>query len=99
MNYMDDITKLKGVGEKTAKLFHRLEIQNIRDLLHHFPRDYEAFGQPVKVSQAPLDEPVTLRLTVLSDFQWKKVRQLTVGSGVAADDTGRVTIKIGRAHV
>ena len=92
MNYMDDITKLKGVGEKTAKLFHRLEIQNIRDLLHHFPRDYEAFGQPVKVSQAPLDEPVTLRLTVLSDFQWKKVRQLTVGSGVAADDTGRVTI-------
>lgn len=92
MNYTDDITKLKGIGEKTAKLFHRLEIRNVRDLLHHFPRDYEAFGQPVKVSQAPLNEPVTLTLTVLSDFQWKKVRQLTVGSGTAADDTGRVTI-------
>lgn len=92
MNYTDDITKLKGIGEKTAKLFHRLEIRNVRDLLHHFPRDYEAFGQPIKVSQAPLNEPVTLTLTVLSDFQWKKVRQLTVGSGTAADDTGRVTI-------
>ena len=92
MNYSDDITSLKGIGEKTARLFHRLDIYTLKDLLHHFPRNYESFGPPVRLKEAPLNEPVTLRLTLLSDFQWKKVRQLTIGTGTAADDTGKVAI-------
>lgn len=92
MDYSDDITKLKGIGDKTAKLFYRLDIDNVRDLLHHFPRDYELFGPPVKIADAPLEEPVTLELTLLSGFQWKKIRQLSIGTGFAADDTGRIAI-------
>lgn len=92
MDYSDDITKLKGIGDKTAKLFYRLDIDKVRDLLHHFPRDYELFGPPVKIADAPLEEPVTLELTLLSGFQWKKIRQLTIGTGFAADDTGRIAI-------
>ncbi|MBO5056811.1 MAG: ATP-dependent DNA helicase RecG [Lachnospiraceae bacterium] len=92
MDYSDDITKLKGIGDKTAKLFCRLDIYTVRDLLHHFPRNYELFGPPVKIADAPLEEPVTLELTLLSGFQWKKIRQLTIGTGFAADDTGRIAI-------
>lgn len=92
MDYSDDITKLKGIGDKTAKLFYRLDIYTVRDLLHHFPRNYELFGPPVKIADAPLEEPVTLELTLLSGFQWKKIRQLTIGTGFAADDTGRIAI-------
>lgn len=92
MDYSDDITKLKGIGDKTAKLFYRLDIDNVKDLLHHFPRDYELFGPPVKIADAPLEEPVTLELTLLSGFQWKKIRQLSIGTGFAADDTGRIAI-------
>ncbi|MGN0376367.1 MAG: ATP-dependent DNA helicase RecG [Suilimivivens sp.] len=92
MNYSDKITSLKGIGEKTAKLFERLSVYTVKDLLDHFPRDYEIFGPPVKAANAPLDIPVTLELTILSGFQWKKVRQLTIGTGMAADDTGRVSI-------
>lgn len=92
MRYSDDITELKGIGEKTARLFHKLDIYQVRELIHHFPRDYETFASPVKAADAPLNEPVTLCLTFLSDFQWKKVRQLTVGRGTAADDSGRVIL-------
>lgn len=92
MDYSDDITKLKGIGDKTAKLFNRLDIYKVKDLLTHFPKDYELFGPPVKVADAPLNEPVTLELTLLSGFQWKKIRQLTIGTGFAADETGRVAI-------
>ncbi len=92
MNYSDNITDIKGVGDKTAKLFNRISIDTVGDLLNHFPRDYEAFGPPVKVTNAPLDVPVTLELTVLSGFQWKKVRKLTIGTGMAADETGKISI-------
>ena len=74
MNYTDRITSIKGIGDKTAKLFEKISVYTVRDLLDHFPRDYEEFGPPVKAAEAPQDLPVTLELTVLSGFQWKKVR-------------------------
>lgn len=92
MKYSDNIIVLKGIGEKSVRLFNRLGIETIHDLLNYFPRDYESFGPPVKLSDAPLNIPVTLELTVMSNFQWKKVRQLTIGTGTAGDDTGKVTI-------
>lgn len=92
MNYMDKITALKGVGEKTEKLFNKLEIVTLSDLLEHFPRDYEMFGPPVKLAEASLDDPVTLEVKILNDFKWKKIRQLTIGTGMAEDETGKVLI-------
>lgn len=92
MDYSDRITSIKGIGDKTAKLFEKIAVYTVRDLLDHFPRDYEEFGSPLKAAKAPLNLPVTLELTVLSGFQWKKVRQLSIGTGMAADDTGRVSI-------
>ena len=48
MDTRENITSLKGVGEKTAKLFAKLNIQNIEELLHNYPRDYETFSQPTQ---------------------------------------------------
>ena len=92
MKRTDDIIGLKGIGEKTAKLFYKLNIHTVDDLLCHFPRDYEMFGEPVKIADAPLSVPVTLELTISGAFKWKKVRQLTVGSGIATDGTDKVVI-------
>ena len=92
MNNSDRITSIKGIGDKTAKLFHKMSIDTVGDLLDHFPRDYEEFGSVLKASEAPLDIPVTLELVVLSGFQWKKARQLSIGTGVAADDTAKVSV-------
>lgn len=91
MNYHDSITTIKGIGEKTAKLFQRLGIYSIYDLVHYFPRDYEMYAPPVKAAEAPLDVPVTLKLTVRS-FSQKRIRQLNIGTGIAADDTADVSV-------
>lgn len=92
MKYDDKLTGIKGIGEKTAKLFEKIGISSIRDLLYDFPRDYQFFGPPVKTAEASFDEMVTLELRLAGAFQWKKVRNLTVGSGWAEDETGRVSI-------
>ena len=40
MKIEQSIMELKGIGEKNAALFHKLNIETIEDLLYHFPREY-----------------------------------------------------------
>lgn len=51
MDWKSDLTSVKGIGEKTVKLFHKLDIYTIRDLLYYFPRDYEKFEEPTSISE------------------------------------------------
>ena len=44
MNETSLLTELKGVGDKTARLFERVGVTNIGELLHYYPRDYEKYG-------------------------------------------------------
>lgn len=57
MQYTDNITSLKGIGEKTAGLFHKLNITTLYDLITFFPRDYEQFGERIPVSAAASAPP------------------------------------------
>ena len=85
MKYSQDIIRLKGIGEKTAKLFYKLGIYTTEDLLLYFPRDYQTFGEPIKLSVGKNDEVATFQLSILDNFKWKKVRNLTIGTGYATD--------------
>ena len=60
-----DIRYLKGVGEKRGKLFNRLGIFSVGDLLRYYPRNYLDLGDCVPVSGAPLETPVLLRLSII----------------------------------
>ena len=46
MKDAESIRTLKGVGEKTEKLFGKLGIETIGDLLRYYPRDYEEYRKP-----------------------------------------------------
>ena len=41
MTTSTQIQYLKGIGPAKAKLFERLEIQTVEDLLHYYPRTYQ----------------------------------------------------------
>ena len=43
MKLEQSIMDLKGIGEKNAALFHKLNIETIGDLIYHFPREYQMF--------------------------------------------------------
>lgn len=90
MRLEDKITELKGIGEKSANLFHKLNIDTLDDLLHWFPRDYETFPPPVKAGEARAGEVCTLRLTVGEPPAVRRVRGLTILTLRAQDDTGTV---------
>ncbi len=92
MKYSDDIIRLKGIGEKTAKLFHRMGIYTVEDLIFHYPRDYQVFAPPVKMAEASNGETVTLELFLPAAFQWKKVRNRSIGTGVGSDGESQIFI-------
>lgn len=92
MKYSQDIQKLKGIGEKTAKLFYKLGIYTTEDLLMYYPRDYQTFDAPIKLSQGRENEVATFQLTIFENFKWKKVRNLSIGTGFAGDGQDKAAL-------
>ena len=90
MDTRENITSLKGVGEKTAKLFAKLNIQNIEELLHNYPRDYETFSQPTLIQDAVSGEFCSIRACLVGNITAKKVRNLTILNFTVKDTSGEV---------
>ncbi|ETP73350.1 ATP-dependent DNA helicase RecG [Lachnospiraceae bacterium JC7] len=44
------LTDLKGIGPKTEKLFNRLGIYTVKDLLYYFPHTYLCYKKPSAIS-------------------------------------------------
>ncbi|MGI6069983.1 MAG: ATP-dependent DNA helicase RecG [Blautia sp.] len=42
---------LKGIGEKTEKLFLKLNIKDTKDLLYYYPRDYDVYEPCVSIEE------------------------------------------------
>ena len=40
---------LKGVGEKTEKLFAKIGVTDMESLLSYYPRNYDAYEEPVEI--------------------------------------------------
>ncbi|MBP3488053.1 MAG: ATP-dependent DNA helicase RecG [Roseburia sp.] len=51
MDRNSSITEIKGIGEKTAALFQKLDIETVGDILLHYPRTYVQFPEAKQVSE------------------------------------------------
>lgn len=92
---MDDSTNIidiKGVGEKTAKLFSKLNIGNVGELLHYYPRDYETFKEPVPINEAVTGEVCSVRACLTGNITSKKVRNLVVLNFIIKDPGGQIAM-------
>ena len=50
------ITSIKGIGEKTAMLFHRVGVHTVGELLSYYPRTYDIYEEPVTFANLKTDE-------------------------------------------
>lgn len=83
-----DIIALKGIGEKTAKLFSKLGITQAEELLHYYPKDYEQFEPPVAITKAPAGERVAIRGVITGNMAVKHIRNLSILSFTVQDASG-----------
>ena len=56
MNTASPITALKGIGEKTAALFHRVGVDTVGELLAYYPRTYDVYERPVSIGALEADK-------------------------------------------
>ena len=92
MNQNTPITEIKGVGEKSAKLFHKLDIYTVGDLLSHYPKDYETYKDPVTIAEANIGETCAVYATVTGIPNLKTVRNLTIINVNIRDNSGAMQL-------
>lgn len=85
-----EITALKGIGEKTAKLFNKLGITEADDLLRYYPRDYEQFRSSLPIAEAEAGEKTAIRGVIIGNMTVKHVRNLQILNFTVQDATGMV---------
>ncbi len=78
MNKKTPLVEIKGIGEKTAALFAKLEIYTVGDLLRKYPMDYEEMQAPVRISEAAVGETNAFRLMVKASPSVKTVGRLQI---------------------
>lgn len=88
MNRDTQMIELKGVGEKTRTLFAKIGIETAGDLLAAYPRDYETYREPVKISNAVPGEVCAVYAAVSGILSEKKVRKLSILNINISDGSG-----------
>ena len=92
MNEHSKISELKGIGEKTEKLFQKLNIFTVGDLLRYYPRTYEIYEEPIPIASAEEGKVVTITGNIYGKVQVATLRNLQVTTATIKDLTG--TLKV-----
>lgn len=90
MKLTDPITSVKGVGDKTAALYHKLNIYTVYDLITHYPREYEEWQDITSVSDIQVNQVQAIHATVISVPQTLHVkRNMSITTVHVKDSTGQ----------
>ena len=83
---------LKGVGEKTEKLFQKIGVNTVDDLLRYYPRSYDAYEEPVEINSLTDGSVAAVQAAVITSVYVNQIRNLQVITVTAADSTGKLSI-------
>ena len=83
---------LKGVGEKTEKLFGKIGVTDIESLLSYYPRNYDAYEEPVEIQSLEEGAVAAISATVTAGVYVNQVRNLQVITTTVADLTGKISV-------
>lgn len=87
---MGDLTKIKGIGPKLEKYFNALGIENAKDLLYYFPRDYEAYEDIIDIIKLEIGKVQTINAVVVTKPSLFRRGRVSITSCVLDDGTGRI---------
>jgi ATP-dependent DNA helicase RecG len=88
------LAEIRGVGPKTASRLAQLGLFVVRDLVHHYPRDYLDYANLVRISGLEPGRTATIVATVRRSHAFTSPRnpQLSILELQLADPTGRIRV-------
>lgn len=94
-NFMEQHSKIesiKGIGEKTANLFHKLGIYTVADLLQYYPRSYDTFKAPVSICSEHIGQITAIRGIILQTPLLKRAKNLQIVSTSVLTDSVKMNV-------
>lgn len=92
MNELSRVSELKGVGEKTEKIFAKLGIHTVGDLIRYYPRTYDVYESPVPVAEAEEGKIVTVTGSIFGNIQLTGTRNMQITTLTLKDITGNLKV-------
>ncbi len=87
-----EITYLKGVGEKRAKLYKKLGVETVDQLAELYPRDYVDFTEPKPISEVQIGEVCAFRAFVKEKKSpFNEYARMALFKAELSDGTGNIT--------
>ena len=92
MRETERISSLKGIGEKTEKLFRKVGVDTVGDILRYYPRGFEIFEDPVPIGSVEEGKISTVAGSVFGRIQVSGNQKMQVTTLYLKDLTG--TLKV-----
>lgn len=86
------IKEIKGIGEKTEKLFHKIGVYTVGDLIHYYPRGYDVYEEAVSVSELEEGRTMTVTGAIFGKVQVSGNGKMQVVSMHVKDLTGVLNV-------
>ena len=86
------IRELKGVGEKTERLFAKLGIYDTDALLRFYPRNYEEYEKPENITQLVEGSVKTIRGRIVSEIYMDRSKKNSFLSVNVSDGNGTINV-------
>lgn len=85
------VTRLAGVGPRTAPAYERFGLETVLDVLTEYPRRYLDRTTEASIAELPLGESATLLVRVVSASARRTRNRRSLVNVVVTDGTGRLT--------
>ena len=85
---LQDLSKLKGVGKKTAEILKKKKINNLFDLLWRLPKSYTDRTEKNKINEIQIGKIHTLTV-VVKKYSFPRIRNLP-NRVICEDETGKI---------
>lgn len=88
------ILEVKGIGEKTEKLFQKLGVCTTDDLIEFYPRNYDMYQAPIRVCELDNQSVAAFRCVIVTTPVIRQVRKLSILILNVKDEDGEnITVK------
>ena len=83
---------LKGIGEKTEKLFLKLNLRTTEDLLSYYPRRYDTYEPAVSMSELKEDTVQAVAGVISQKIAQTRVRNLTILTTIVVSEGEKLSL-------
>ena len=86
------LDSLKGIGERTKTVFAKAGIENLGQLLTYYPRAYERYEAPVRISELSEGTVSAVCAKLAEPIATRHIRGLSISTALAEDESGVIAL-------